>query len=140
MSYWLGIDFGEKRVGVALADDTTRVATPFETLRFRGRSQLLSELQKIVSEYGVSRIVVGLPLNLKGEKGPAAEKVFGHVEWFKKQLAAEWFFWDERMSTKEVERLMIDSGVGPGKRKAVRDGLAAQRILQSYLDANQRER
>lgn len=136
MAYWLGIDFGEKRVGTALAEETSGVATPHEVLMFRGRSQLLSEIKKIVEEYGVKRIVAGLPKNLKGECGPAATKVTGHVEWFKKQMNVEWVLWDERLTTKEVERLMIDADVPPTKRKAVRDALAAQRILQSYMDAN----
>ena len=137
MGYYLGIDFGEKRVGIALAPEESKVATPHGVLLFRGRNQLLEELQKIVEEYHVTKIVAGLPKNLKGEIGPAAIKVTEHVEWFRKQMNVEWVTWDERLSTKEVEHLMIDADVSPEKRKAVRDALAAQRILQSYLDATE---
>ncbi len=110
------------------------LAMPFATLAFSGRKDLLSQLVKIVDEHRVTKIIVGLPKTLKGEIGPSAEKVMKEVEWLKAQLDRPWVFWDERLSTAEVERILIEADVRRDKRKQVRDQLAAQRILQSYLD------
>ena len=134
MSVLLGLDLGEKRVGVAVSDESGMLAMPFATLAFSGRKDLLSQLVKIVDEHGVTKIIVGLPKTLKGEIGPSAEKVMKEVEWLKGQLDRPWIFWDERLSTAEVERILIEADVRRDKRKQVRDQLAAQRILQSYLD------
>lgn len=134
MPVLLGIDFGEKRVGVAVSDETGRMAFPLKVLHFESRKQLLAEIEKIVVEYKVTEIVAGLPKTLKGEIGPAAEKVLKHVDWFRSQMKVSWELSDERMSTAEVERVLLDADVRRDKRKEVRDQLAAQRILQSYLD------
>ncbi len=134
MSVLLGLDLGEKRVGVAVSDESGMLAMPFATLAFSGRKDLLSQLVKIVDEHRVTKIIVGLPKTLKGEIGPSAEKVMKEVEWLKGQLDRPWIFWDERLSTAEVERILIEADVRRDKRKQVRDQLAAQRILQSYLD------
>ena len=134
MSVLLGLDLGEKRVGVAVSDESGMLAMPFATLAFSGRKDLLSQLVKIVDEHRVTKIIVGLPKTVKGEIGPSAEKVMKKVEWLKGQLDRPWIFWDERLSTAEVERILIEADVRRDKRKQVRDQLAAQRILQSYLD------
>ena len=136
MASWLGLDLGEKRVGVAMSDETTRLATPVTTLEIRGRNHLLKELTKLIDEYHVTKIVVGLPQTLKGEMGPAAQKVIEVVDWLKTSIDRTWIFWDERLSTQEVERVLIEADVRRDKRKQVRDQLAAQRILQSYLDSH----
>lgn len=130
----LGLDLGEKRVGVAVTDESGLIATPLATLEFRGRKDLLAQLTKLVDTYGVKKIVVGLPKTLKGEMGPAAEKIMAEVEWFKGFIDRAWVFWDERLSTQEVERLLVEADVSRTRRKGLRDQLAAQRILQSYLD------
>ena len=134
MNVMLGLDLGEKRVGVAVTDEMGTLATPLVTLEPRGRKHLLEELQKIVAEYHVSKIVVGLPKTLKGEMGPAAEKIMAEVEWLKERLDRPWVFWDERLSSQEVERVLLAADVSRLRRREVRDQLAAQRILQSYLD------
>lgn len=134
MPVFLGIDLGEKRVGVAVSDEMGMLATPLTTLEFRGRKQLAGEIQKLVEAYGVNEIIVGLPKTLKGEIGPAAQKITEHVDWFRSQFACPWIFWDERLSTQEVERFLISADVSRERRREVRDQLAAQRILQNYLD------
>ena len=139
MSALLGLDFGEKRIGVAVSDESATIANPLTVLSFQSRKQILNELTKLVEEYKISKIVVGLPKTLQGEIGPAAQKVIGHVEWFRNYLAPPWVFWDERLTTAEVERMLIDADVSRARRKEVRDQLAAQRILQSYLDSERRE-
>lgn len=137
MPVLLGLDLGEKRVGVAVTDESGSIALPLVTLEIRGRKHLLTELVKIIEEHRAAKIVVGLPKTLKGEIGPAAEKVMAEAEWLKSQLDRPFVFWDERLSTQEVERVLIEADVSRAKRRDVRDQLAAQRILQSYLDHHQ---
>lgn len=134
MPVMLGIDFGLKRIGVAVSDEMMSMAFPLTVIEFVSRKQVLAELQKIIKEYGVIKVVAGLPRTLKGEIGPAAEKIISHVDWFRGQMEIPWDLSDERMTTAEVERVLLDADVSREKRKEVRDQLAAQRILQVYLD------
>lgn len=134
----LGLDFGEKRIGVAVTDEAGIMALPLKVLEFRGRKHLLEELTKLVEEYRVEKIIVGLPKTLKGEIGPAAQKIMGQVEWLQEFLNRPWIFWDERLTTGEVERVLLDADVSRAKRKEVRDQLAAQRILHNYMEYQQK--
>lgn len=122
-------------MGLAISDQILKVATPLMILQFRSIDHLASELTRIIGEYEVKEIVVGLPVNLKGEKGPAAQKTERLVGQLRERIQERWIFWDERLSSKEVERLLQTAEVSPEKRKQVRDSLAAQRILQNYLDS-----
>ena len=140
MASLIGLDFGEKRIGVAVSDESATVATPLTTLEFQSRKQLLAEITRLVDEYNVTKIVVGLPKTLKGEIGPSAQKIMAHIEWLKGQLDRAWVFWDERLSTQEIERVLLSADVSRGRRREVRDRLAAQRILQSYLDHQRQNR
>ncbi|HTL48617.1 MAG TPA: Holliday junction resolvase RuvX [Verrucomicrobiae bacterium] len=135
MAVFLGLDLGTKRAGVAVTDEAGIMALPLKTIEVRGRGQLLAELKELVRQYRASEIVVGLPKTLKGEIGIAAQKIIEEVEWLKTGLDVPLVLWDERMSSAEVERLLRDEDVNPARRKEVRDQLAAQRILQNYLDA-----
>ncbi len=134
MGVILGLDMGEKRVGVAVTDELGMVATPLVSLAYTGRKQLVNDLNKLIAEYNAEKIVVGLPKTLKGEMGPAAQKISAQVGWFKTQINLPWIFWDERLTTAEVERVLLDADMSRERRKEVRDRLAAQRILQNYLD------
>lgn len=134
MGSLLGLDWGQKRVGVAFCDSQTTIATGVTTLEFKSRQQLVSDLLKLVKEYQVTKIVIGLPKTLKGEMGPAAQKMTEQVEWLKTEIPVPLEFWDERLSTAEVERILLAADVSRAKRKEVRDQLAAQRILQNYID------
>ena len=134
MPFFLGLDLGEKRLGVAVSDESGIMAMPVATIEFRGRKELSAEITKLAGEYRPRAIVVGLPKTLKGEAGPAAKKIMAEVGRLKKEIPAEWVLWDERFSTAEVERMLVDAGVRRERRRQVRDQLAAQRILQNYLD------
>jgi len=140
MGTFLGLDFGQKRVGVAVSDETKMIATPLKTLSFQGRRQLWSELEGLIREYQVEAVVVGLPKTMNNEVGPAAEKVQEHVEWFSGQSETPWVFWDERLTTREAESVLLEADVSRKKRKEVIDQLAAQRILQGYLDKKNYEK
>lgn len=134
MPVWLGLDLGEKRVGVAMAETSTAVATPLTTVVYRNRTQLAAELVKIIKDHGIEKIIVGLPTTLKGNIGPAAQKVMALAEWLKEKTGIPVVYWDERLSTQEVEKVLLEAHLSRKRRKAVRDRLAAQRILQNYLD------
>ncbi len=137
MESFLGLDLGSVRVGVALCEKGVSIATPLVTIEFKSRKYLLGELVKIVREYSVTTIVVGLPQTLKGEIGPAAKKVQENVEWFKQELPVSWVLWDERLTSKEAERILLAADVSRARRREVIDQLAAQRILQTYIDSQE---
>ncbi len=134
MSAYLGLDFGEKRIGVAVSDETLTIASSLKHILFRGRAQVLGELKPLFEEYRIVKIIAGLPKTMKGELGLSAQKVMTHVDWFKANTRIEWVLWDERLTTRQVERVLLDADLSRDKRREVRDGLAAQCILQAYLD------
>jgi putative holliday junction resolvase len=130
----LGIDFGSSRIGIAISDDLGMLAHPLETIP--NDSEFLSRLQKIVLEKGVSRIVVGIPRNMDGSYGPSAEK----ANLFLSQLKSEFpgvqlIAWDERLTTVEAQRLLHAAGRDVKKSRPIIDQVAAQVLLQSYLDS-----
>ncbi len=130
----LGLDLGEKRIGVAIAHAGTNIALPLTTIEVKGRGKSLEEIKRLVQSYKVKKIVVGLPKTLKGEIGIAAEKRVKETEWYRGQIDIPIDMWDERLSSKEAERILLDFDVSRERRKEVIDKLAAQRILQNYID------
>ena len=135
MSRILGIDYGTRRVGLAVSDPMGIVATPLRVLEVVSDEAAVREVKRVCREQAIEAIVVGMPFNMDGTRGPsaeAAEKFAGMVR-EKTGLTVE--TWDERLSTSMVERVLIDGGARREKRKQVRDKLAAQVILQGYLDA-----
>ena len=131
----LGLDLGEKRIGVAFVPAGTTIAFPVKTIEVKGREQVLAQIQKLIAEHKAEKVVVGLPVTLKGEMGIAAQKRVQEVEWYQSRIPVPMVMWDERLSSKEVERMLIGADVRREKRKEVIDMLAAQRILQNYLDS-----
>jgi putative Holliday junction resolvase len=130
----LGIDFGSSRIGIAISDDLGMLAHPLETIP--NDIGFLSRLRQIVLEKGVSRIVVGVPRNMDGSYGSAAEK----AKLFLSQLESEFagvqlIGWDERLTTVEAQRLLHAAGRDVKKSRPVIDQVAAQVLLQSYLDS-----
>lgn len=131
----LGLDIGEKRIGVAFVPAGTMIAFPVKTIEAKGREQVLAQIRKLILEHKAVKVVVGLPITLKGEMGIAAQKRVQEVEWYQARLTVPVVMWDERLSSKEVERMLISADVSREKRREVIDQLAAQRILQTYLDS-----
>ncbi len=125
---------GEKRIGIAMGEETMGIATPHAVLTGQDERGIVQALIRILEEYRIEKIVVGLPKTLKGEMGPAAKKVVAQIERLKAAIGREWVFWDERLTTAEVDRVLRNAEVHYKKRKEVRDSLAAQRILQGYFD------
>jgi putative holliday junction resolvase len=130
----LGIDFGSSRIGIAISDELGMLAHPLETVP--NDPSFLSRLQKIVLEKGVSGIVVGIPRNMDGSYGPAAEKAKSFLSELKSELPdLRLIAWDERLTTLEAQRLQHAAGRDVKKSRPVIDQVAAQVLLQSYLDS-----
>lgn len=125
---FLGIDYGEKRVGLATGDDETRIASPFFVLENKGEEFLVNEIKNICEREGAESIVVGLPLTMAGGRGPQADEVSRFVGMLKKNLTTPVETEDERFTSAMVDNLMAESGVKE------RDAVAAMIILQSFLD------
>lgn len=131
----LGIDYGEKRVGVALSDPLGFTAQGLQTIEPRGKKHLLQELKAVCEKNEVTEVVIGLPVNMDGSRGPKAKQVLDLAPEMERALGVPVRTWDERLSTSEVSRLMSESGTSAGRRKAAVDRLAATVILQNYLEA-----
>jgi len=136
----LGIDFGSKRIGIAVSDPLGLTAQGVAVI---GKGETydhdIRELKRIIKKYGgVDEIVVGLPKTMEGKIGPQAEKVLAFVEELKKEFKLNIATWDERLTTLEAEKMLISAGLSREKRKRVIDKSAAANILQNYLDRKSR--
>lgn len=135
MSRTLAIDYGEKRIGLAISDTTGTVATPFSVLQASDQVAVLREIVTIVNDRKVDHLVVGLPLRMDGTRGPAALKALDFVRKLEQCVSVPVDTWDERFSTVSAQSALIEGGTRRNKRKQVVDKLAAQIFLQHYLDA-----
>lgn len=132
----LGIDYGEKRIGLAISDELGIVATPFGVhTRCRKGDDIAAVLEVCVAK-DIRRIVVGQPLNMDGSSGLAVEKVDEFVARLALETDLPIELWDERMSTMSATRVLIEGNMRRDRRKGVVDKLAAQIILQNYLDSH----
>jgi putative Holliday junction resolvase len=131
----LGIDFGTRRIGVALSDPTGSMAQPLTVIEKKANGSDIDKVSELVFEYNVDEVVVGLPLSLSGEIKPQAQAVLEYVERLKSALKVPVKTWDERLTTSFAERTLIESKVKRGRRKEVIDKVAAAVMLQGYLDS-----
>ncbi|SHJ49779.1 Holliday junction resolvase RuvX [Paramaledivibacter caminithermalis] len=132
----MGLDVGDKTIGVAVSDLLGLTAQGLETINRTGNKAAINRLRKIISEKEVKKIVVGLPKNMNGTLGPQGKKVLSFVEKLKNKVDIEIVLWDERLTTVAAERMLISADVSRKKRKKVIDKVAAVYILQGYLDSN----
>ena len=131
----MGLDVGDKTIGVALSDPLGWTAQGLKTVRRTGIKKDLQKLGEIIKEYDVKKIVVGLPKNMNGTIGPQCQKVLEFNERLGKRFGdIKIIQWDERLTTVAAERILIEADVGRKKRKEVIDKIAAVHILQGYLD------
>jgi putative Holliday junction resolvase len=136
----LAVDLGAVRIGLALSDRLGLSAYPLGALQRKGARRDFSELRRLIQEHEVTRAVVGLPLLMSGEEGSAAVQARSFADKLKGAVdGLDVDMWDERLTTVEAERLLIEAEVKPRRRRQVVDSLAATLILQSYLDARERE-
>jgi putative Holliday junction resolvase len=131
----LGLDLGEKTIGVAQSDTLLTVATPRLTLKRSKFSKNAAELEQIITEEGVSGLVIGLPLNMDGSSGPSAQSARAFARNFAARSDLPLLLWDERLSTAAVTRTLLDADSSRKRRDAVVDKMAAAYILQGALDA-----
>ena len=135
MSKVLGVDFGERRTGVAISDAARVIAFPRETLDCPRLDQAAAAVVRIAAAEKVAEIVVGYPLNMNNSSGPRAARTDEFLAELAKRTDIPLKKWDERLSTKIAESVLIEAGTRREKRRGVVDKLAAQIILQGYLDA-----
>jgi putative Holliday junction resolvase len=131
----LALDHGEKRIGVAVSDPTATIGQPLGYWDAEPLADFLEKLKTFVGQQDVSQIIVGLPRNMDGSLGPAAQKAETFVAAIRGIVSVPVRTWDERLTSAQANRLLIEGGVRRGKRKEKVDALAAAVLLQSYLDA-----
>jgi len=131
----LGLDYGSRTIGIAVSDPMGLTAQGLTTWQ-RSKEPIddLNEIKRLIQQYEVDRIILGLPKNLNGSLGPAAASVQDFADFLTKELEIEVILWDERLTTVEAEKLLLSGDVSRRKRKKVIDKMAATIILQSYLD------
>ena len=132
---YIGLDLGSRTLGVSLSDPSGIIASSLTVIRHNEEyERLLLDVQKIVNEYKVDKIVLGLPKNMNGTIGPKGELSYKFKEMLENKLGIEVILEDERLTTVEATNLLIKNDTSRKKRKQVVDSLAATIILQSYLD------
>ena len=130
----LGLDLGTKTIGVAIADGVRYSATPLETIARTKFTKDAERIDELIAENQAVGIILGLPLNMDGSEGPRAQSTRAFARNLAQRITIPIVFWDERLSTAAVTRMMIDADVRRDKRAAVVDKLAASYILQGALE------
>jgi len=128
----LGLDMGERRIGVALSDELGMIASPLTMILRSG--PVVQDVQKLIAQYGIVQLVVGLPVGMSGREGPQAADVRAYTESIAGEFDLPLVYWDERMTTSIAEQYLIAQGTRRDKRKQQVDAVAAAVMLQSYLD------
>ncbi len=130
----MGIDYGDRRIGIALSDALCIISSPYEVYQNRGQEDALKHIDKLIKDFDVDAVAMGLPLNMDGTEGERAKI---HRE-FGEKLAGlsgvKVVYIDERLTSAEAEEILISSGVRREKRKELIDKISAQIILQSYMN------
>ena len=131
----LALDHGTKRIGVAVSDELKMIAQPLEYILAEPSAGFLARLKELVQEKDVELILVGMPRNMDGSYGPAAQKVRDFVVALRDTLTVPIRLWDERLTSAQANRVLIQGGVRRDKRKEKVDKMAAAILLQGYLDS-----
>ncbi len=133
---YLGLDYGDKRIGVAMSDGLYLTAQPKGVIANTGLKAVLKEIDVYAKDYMIETIVLGLPLGLSGQDTEQTKKVRGFKNKLEKKLSYKVCFHDESLTSKEAEAVLIQGGMSRKKRKGKIDAMAAQLMLQSYMDQN----
>ncbi len=131
----LGVDYGSVRIGLAVTDPDRKFAFPLATYTCRGREQDAVYFRRLVEEEAVGQIILGLPVHLSGQEGKKAVEARAFGQWLGEVTGLPVLFWDERFTTVEAEGFLWSAGLTHKRRKERRDRVAAQILLQSYLEA-----
>ena len=131
----LGIDYGDSKIGLAVSDPLQLTAQILDNYRIRGEDEDKDYFKKIVSEYEIEEIVLGLPLRMDGTSGPRVEKTRSFAQWLKKFLKVPIIYWDERLTTKQAIGILSRQKIKRKSKKVLEDQIAAVIILSSYLES-----
>jgi len=131
----IALDLGQKRIGVAISDETETISSPLTTIPGDNTNRAIKSIKEIIDSRDVLRVIIGLPLNMNGSKGPKAMEALEFAENLRKKLLIDVVTFDERLTTKQGEDMLIQADVSRKKRKSIIDKIAAQIILQTYLDS-----
>ncbi|SHM52342.1 putative holliday junction resolvase [Caldanaerovirga acetigignens] len=134
----LGLDVGEKRIGVALSDELGITAQGIGVIARSSIEEDIKAISEIVQKYEVNKIVIGLPVNMNGTLGYRGEEIKEFGEKLRNNFKVEVQYWDERLSTVAAERVLIDADISRRKRKKLIDKVSAVIILQNFLDSQHR--
>lgn len=135
----LALDVGERRIGVAVSDALNIIAQGLETIERKGEENILNRIKGLLEEYDIGKIVIGMPFNMDGTKGASAESIERFISLLKKEITVDIETVDERLTTAQGERMLIDADVSRKKRRSSLDKIAAQLILQAYLDSHEQK-
>ena len=131
---YLGLDLGSKTLGLSISDRTGLIASSLEVLRYSTYDELLSMLEHVINDRKVDALVLGNPLNLDGSLSKRSEETLKFMELLKERFSLDIYLQDERLSTVEAERMLINNNTTRKNRKKVIDKIAAAIILQTFLD------
>ena len=132
----MGFDVGSRTIGVAISDELGMTAQGLKTINRKSMEEDLEEISTIIAQFNIEKIVVGLPVNMDGTIGKQAEMIFQWIKILKEKFSLPVETWDERLSTVEASRVLLEADLSRKKRKKVIDKLAAVLILQGYLYQN----
>lgn len=136
MTRVVGLDIGEKRIGVAVSDELLITAQPADTIKVDSVENAKLKIGKIAERYKPCKLVIGFPKNMDGKSGAQAKKIIDLTEELKKTLKIEIELWDERLTTVSANKILLEEDYSRKKRKEKVDSLAASIMLQNYLEAN----
>jgi len=131
----LGIDFGDRKIGLAVSDRLGITAQGIQGYRLENTKADAAFFRRLVREYGIEEIVVGLPLRMDGTPGTRVEKTRAFGRWLEKTLGLPVRFWDERLTTRQANRILSQQKRSPRSRKALEDRISAVIILSAYLES-----
>ncbi len=134
MARYLGLDYGEKRIGVALSDPTGFLAQPLKTIHYRSQKEAIAEIVRIVLEQEVAGVVLGLPLGMSGQDTEKTREVRQFAEKLRARLPVPLELLDERLTTRQAQQTLRQMGKKPSKHRNIIDQMAAQYILQTFLE------
>lgn len=135
----MGLDLGTRNIGVAVSDETGTIAQGRDTIIREDDKSAIDRIMGVIDEFGVKEVVVGLPINMDGTLGERAEDSKLFARELERRTGLPVKLWDERLSTREAENIMLEADLTRKKRKKAVDRLAAQIILQGYLDSRRNE-
>lgn len=130
----MGIDYGDRRIGIAVSDELLLTSQGIGTVRNSGDDRMFHDIAELAKQWNVSELIVGLPKNMNGSIGPRGELAAAFAGTLREKLRLPVTLWDERLTTASALRTLIEADVSRNKRKAVVDRMAAALILQNYMD------